>query len=237
MDLSTTYLGMKLRTPLVPSASPLSEGIDKVKLMEDSGAAAVVLHSLFEEQMEAETGAQPPEFRVSPEAYLKHIEEVKRAVAIPIIASLNCTTLGGWIRYTREITQAGADALELNIYKIPIKLKVTGSTIEKGYIDTVRSVRSATTIPLAVKLSPYFSNFTNMAASFDALGVDALVLFNRFYQPDVDLEKMEVTPNLTLSVPTDMRLALHWIGILFGKVRTNLAATSGIYQATDVIKM
>ncbi|MEY2551268.1 MAG: hypothetical protein QOG12_1412 [Verrucomicrobiota bacterium] len=237
MDLSTTYLGMKLRTPLVPSASPLSEGIDKIKLMEDSGASAVVLHSLFEEQMEAETGAQPPEFRVSPDAYLKHIEEAKRAVAIPIIASLNCTTLGGWIRYTREITEAGADALELNIYKIPTNPKVTGSTIEKGYIDTVRSVRSAATIPLAVKLSPYFSNFTNMAASFDALGVDALVLFNRFYQPDIDLEKMEVAPNLTLSVPTDMRLALHWIGILFGKIRTNLAATSGIYQATDVIKM
>jgi dihydroorotate dehydrogenase (fumarate) len=237
MDLSTTYLGMKLRTPLVPSASPLSEGIDKVKLMEDSGASAVVLHSLFEEQMEAEPGAQSPAFRVSPEAYLKHIEETKRSVAIPIVASLNCATLGGWIRYAREVTEAGADALELNIYKIPTNLTVTGSTIEKGYLDTVRSVRSATKIPLAVKLSPYFSNFANMASSFDALGADALVLFNRFYQPDIDLEAMDVTPNLTLSVPADMRLALHWIGILFGKIHANLAATSGIYQATDVIKM
>lgn len=237
MDLSTTYLGMNLRTPLVPSASPLSEGIDKIKLMEQSGAAAVVLHSLFEEQMEAEPGAQPPEFRVSPEAYLKHIGEAKLAVAVPIIASLNCTTLGGWIRYTREITEAGADALELNIYKIPTNLKVTGSTIENGYIDVVRTIRLQTKIPLAVKLSPYFSNFANLAASFDALGADALVLFNRFYQPDIDLDKMEVTPNLTLSVPTDMRLALHWIGILFGKIRASLAATSGIYQGTDVIKM
>jgi len=237
MDLSTQYLGMKLRTPLVPSASPLSEGIDKVKQMEDAGAAAVVLHSLFEEQMEADAGAPKTEFRVRPDAYLKHIEKTKRAVGIPIIASLNCTTLGGWIRFARLITEAGADALELNIYKIPTKLKVTGSTIEKGYIDVVRTVRLKTTIPLAVKLSPYFSNFANMAASFDALGADALVLFNRFYQPDIDLEEMEVAPNLTLSVPTDMRLALHWIGILFGKIRANLAATSGIYQAHDVIKM
>ena len=237
MDVSTTYLGLKLRTPLVPSASPLSEGLDKIKQMEQAGAAAVVLHSLFEEQLNADSAEPRPEFRVSAEDYLKHIEEAKRAVKIPIIASLNCTTLGGWIRYTREITEAGADAIELNIYKIPSNPKVTGSTIEKGYIDVVRTIRLQTKLPMAVKLSPYFSNFANMAASFDALRVDALVLFNRFYQPDIDLEKMEVTPNLTLSVPTDMRLALHWIGILFGKVRANLAATSGIYQATDVIKM
>lgn len=237
MDLSTTYLGIKLRTPLVPSASPLSEEIDKIKQMEQAGAAAAVLHSLFEEQTEADPAAAQPEFRVGPDAYLKQIAEAKRSVKIPIIASLNCTTLGDWISYARQITEAGADALELNIYKIPTQTKVIGSTIENGYIHTVRTVRSATTIPLAVKLSPYFSNFANMAQCFDALSVDALVLFNRFYQPDIDLEKMEVTPNLTLSTPTDMRLPLHWIGILYGKIRANLAATSGIYEAKDVIKL
>jgi dihydroorotate dehydrogenase (fumarate) len=237
VDLSTTYLGMKLRTPLVPSASPLSEEIDKLKRMEEAGAAAVVLHSLFEEQTETDPATSKAEFRVSPDAYLKHIAAAKRCVKIPVIGSLNCTTLGGWISYARQITEAGADALELNIYKIPTRLKVTGSTVEKGYIDVVRTIRAKTTIPLAVKLSPYFSNFANMAASFDALGADALVLFNRFYQPDIDLKKMEVVPNLTLSAAADMRLPLHWIGILFGKIRANLAATSGIYQAHDVIKM
>jgi dihydroorotate dehydrogenase (fumarate) len=236
MDLTTTYLGLKLRTPLVPSASPLSEDLDKIKQMEQAGASAVVLHSLFEEQTEVDV-ASNPEFRVGPKVYLEHITRAKSCVKIPIIASLNCTTLGGWISYTRQITEAGADALELNIYRIPTQPQVTGSTIEETYIDIVRTVRAATKIPLAVKLSPYFSNFANIAQRFDALGADGLVLFNRFYQPDIDLEKMEVTPNLTLSVPADMRLSLHWIGILYGKVRANLAATSGIYQAPDVIKM
>src|SRR6266487_6762224 len=224
MDLSTTYLGLKLRTPLVVSASPLSQDIDQIKQMEEAGAAAVVLGSLFEEEIETGPAASEA-FRVGPEAYLKHIAEAKRSVKIPIIGSLNCTTLGGWISYARQITEAGADALELNIYKIPTQPNVTGSTIEETYLDTVRTVRAATKTPLAVKLSPYFSNFANVAERFDALGADALVLFNRFYQPDIDLEKMEVTPNLTLSVPADMRLALHWIGILYGKVRANLAAT------------
>jgi dihydroorotate dehydrogenase (fumarate) len=236
MDLTTTYLGMKLRTPLVPSASPLSEDLDKIKKMEQAGASAIVLHSLFEEEAEADTAAKR-KLLVGPKDYLEQIRQAKSNVKIPIIASLNCTTLGGWISYTRQITDAGADALELNIYRIPTQSNVTGSTIEETYIDTVRTVRSATKIPLAVKLSPYFSNFANMAQRFDELGADALVLFNRFYQPDIDLAKMEVTPNLTLSVPADMRLALHWIGILYGKIRANLAATSGIYQAHDVIKM
>lgn len=233
MDLTTTYLGLRLRTPLVPSASPLSEDLDKIKKMEQAGASAVVLYSLFEEEIEA----VPPECRVGPTTYLEHIRRAKSGLKIPIIASLNCTSVGGWISYARQITEAGADAIELNIYRIPCDSNVTGSAIEETYIDTVRTVRAATKIPLAVKLSPYFSNFANMALRLDALGADGLVLFNRFYQPDIDLEKMDVTPNLTLSVPADMRLALHWIGILYGKIRASLAATSGIYQANDVIKM
>jgi dihydroorotate dehydrogenase (fumarate) len=233
MDLTTKYLGLSLRSPLVPSASPLSEKIDNLRAMEQAGAAAVVLYSLFEEEIEAVA----PECRVGPATYLGHITEAKRSVGIPIIASLNCTTLGGWISYARRITEAGADALELNIYKIPTRTDVTGSTIEATYIDTVRSVRAATKIPLAVKLSPYFSSFASMARCFDELGVDGLVLFNRFYQPDIDIEKKQVTPNLTLSTPADMRLPLHWIGILYGKIRSNLAATSGVYQAHDVIKL
>jgi dihydroorotate dehydrogenase (fumarate) len=233
VDLSTKYLGMELRSSLVPSASPLSEKIENVCALEDAGAAAVVFHSLFEEQVRDAA----PEFRVDPRMYLDHIAEAKRRVSIPIIASLNCTTLGGWLTYARRITEAGADALELNIYKIPSHTQVTGSTIEDEYIDIVRSVRAATAIPLAVKVSPYFSNFANMADSFDALGVQGVVLFNRFYQPDIDIENMEVTPNLTLSTPADMRLPLHWIGILYGKIRASLAATSGIYQAHDVLKL
>ncbi len=233
MDLTTNYLGLSLRSPLVPSASPLSEKIDNVRAMEQAGAAAVVLHSLFEEQIEA----LAPEFRIDPARYLEHIAQAKRTIRVPIIASLNCTTLGGWISYARRITEAGADGLELNIYKIPTLTEVIGSTIENIYIDIVRSVRAATKIPLAVKLSPYFSSFANIATSLDALNVDGIVLFNRFYQPDIDLEKMEVAPNLTLSTPADMRLPLHWIGILYGKIRANLAATSGIFQAQDVIKL
>ncbi len=236
MDLTTNYLGLKLRTPLVPSASPLTLESDNIKVMEDAGAAAVVFHSLFEEQTEP-GGGSACGLRLGPDAYLEQIAAAKRSVSIPIIASLNCTTIDGWISYARQIKEAGADALELNIYKIPTELELSGASVEQGYVEIVRTLRAATKIPLAVKLSPYFSNFANMAARLDALGPDALVLFNRFYQPDIDLSKMEVTPSLMLSTQMDMRLPLRWIGILFGKLRANLAATSGIHRSCDVIKM
>ncbi|MDQ2919633.1 MAG: dihydroorotate dehydrogenase-like protein, partial [Verrucomicrobiota bacterium] len=223
--------------PLVPSASPLSEELAKIKQMEQAGAGAVVLHSLFEEQIENEPAAAATEFRVGPKKYLEHIAEAKQAVKIPIIASLNCTTLGGWLTYTRQITEAGADALELNIYRIPTSPTLAGAIVEEEYIDIVRTIRAATKIPLAVKLSPYFSNFAHMAAALDSLGIDGLVLFNRFYQPDIDLTKMQVAPNFSLTSPTAMRLPLRWIGILFGHIRASLAATSGVYQANDVLKL
>ncbi len=237
MDLSTTYLGLKLRTPLVPSASPLTLQFDNIRQMEDAGAAAVVFHSLFEEQMEAGHADHHIGSRVGADAYLKQIAAAKRSVSIPIIASLNCSTLDSWISYARQIKEAGADALELNIYKVPTRPDHTSAYIEEGYLEIVRTVRALTSIPLAVKLSPYFSNFANMAARLDALGPDGLVLFNRFYQPDIDLETMSVKPSLLLSTEMDMRLPLRWMGILFGEVRASLAATSGIYQASDVIKM
>ena len=225
---------MQLRSPLVPSASPLSEKIENVRAMEQAGAGAIVFHSLFEEQI----GSVAPEFRVDPKTYLDHIAEAKRRVSIPIIASLNCTTLGGWLNYARQITEAGADALELNIYKIPTHTQIPGSTIEEEYIDIVQSVRAAYGNPAGSEGKSLLQQFCQYGRVFRrARRSEALVLFNRFYQPDIDLEKMEVTPNLTLSAPADMRLALHWIGILFGKIRANLAATSGIYQAQDVIKM
>ncbi len=257
MDLSTTYLGLKLRTPLVPSASPLSENIDNIKKMEDAGAAAVVLHSLFEEQIRQERNElihhlafgtecnpeaqtyfpEPLEFHIGPDAYLEHLANAKQAVDIPIIASLNGSTLGSWTEYARLIQEAGADALELNIYWIPTDLKTSAAEVEEIYLDIVKAVKSHVSIPVAVKLSPFFTNFAHMAGRLDTAGVDGLVLFNRFYQPDIDVEALEIKPNLVLSTPMAMRLPLRWIALLFGKIRAGLAATSGIHRATDVVKM
>jgi dihydroorotate dehydrogenase (fumarate) len=257
MDLATTYLGMKLRSPLVPSASPLSEELDNIKRMEDAGAAAVVLHSLFEEQLRLETYElnhhltygtesfpealtyfpQPEEFHLGPDAYLEHIRRAKRAVHIPIIASLNGSTVGGWIDFARLIQQAGADALELNVYDIPTDMNVAGAEIEQRYVEVLKAVKAAVKIPVAIKLSPFFSNFANMAHRLDEAGADALVLFNRFYQPDIDLENLEIRPNVLLSTPHALRLPLTWIGILYGRLRADLAATSGVHAATDVVKM
>lgn len=257
MDLTTTYLGLELRSPLVPSASPLSVEIDNVCLMEDSGAGAVVMHSLFEEQLRLElfelhhhlnygTESFPealtyfPEvenFRVGPEEYLNHIRQAKERVKIPIIASLNGSTVGGWTSYARQIEQAGADALELNIYYVPTDPNLTGEEIEQTYLNILRAVKAAITIPIAVKISPYFTNLASMARRLDQAGADGLVLFNRFYQPDINLDNLEVEPHVLLSTPQAMRLPLRWIAILYGHLQADLAATSGIHYAQDVIKM
>ena len=256
IDLSTTYLGLKLKNPLVVSPSPLCEDLGNIRRMEDSGAAAVVLHSLFEEQLEIESqeldrfvdaasdvGAEStthfPEL-MQPvrgrEGYLKHIRASKQAVEIPIIASLNGTTKGGWLEYAKEIEQAGADALELNIYYIPIDASVTGDQVERTYIDLVEAIKAEVRIPVAVKLGPYFSSMANMAKKLDAAGANGLVLFNRFYQPDYDLEALEVVPNLILSNSHELLLRLHWIAVIYGSVKADLALTGGVHSASDVVK-
>ncbi|HEY7182074.1 MAG TPA: dihydroorotate dehydrogenase-like protein [Blastocatellia bacterium] len=257
MDLSTTYLGMTLRTPLVPSASPLSEELDNIKRMEEAGASAVVLSSLFEEQIlldryelhhhlthGAESFAEaltyipePDNIRLGAEDYLERIRKAKEAVAIPIIASLNGVSIGGWTDYASLIQEAGADALELNIYYIPADPTLTGAEVEQTYLNILTTVKSLVTIPVAVKLSPFFSNLANMARRLDEAGADSLVLFNRFYQPDIDLDNLTVRPNVILSTPQALRLPLRWIAILYGRVRADLAATSGVHTAQDVIKM
>ena len=257
MDLSTNYLGLKLRTPLVVSASPLSEDVDNIKRLSDAGAAAIVLYSLFEEQLRQDrlelnehlqNGTdsfaealsyfpEPDEYRLGPEEYLKHIAAAKKAVNIPIIASLNASSNGGWTSYAKQIQQAGADALELNIYYIPTSLELTGTEVELTYLDILKAVKAEVTIPIAVKLSPFFSSFANMAKRLDQAGANGLVLFNRFYQPDIDLETLEVKPDILLSTPMAMRLPLRWIALLHGRINASLAATSGIHRASDVLKM
>ena len=257
MDLSTTYLGLKLRTPLVPAASPLSEDIDTIEQMQAAGASAVILYSLFEEQLRQDSAElaqhlehgtfstpealtyfpEPEEFRLGPEEYLEHIARAKKAVDIPIIASLNGSSAGGWTQYAKGIQEAGADALELNIYYIPTDLDQTSVQIEQNYLDILKAVKSVVTIPVAVKLSPFFTNFANMAKRLDVGGADGLVLFNRFYQPDIDLENLEIRPNILLSTPMAMRVPLRWIALLYGKLNANLAATSGIHRASDVLKV
>ncbi|MDX2100787.1 MAG: dihydroorotate dehydrogenase-like protein [Leptolyngbyaceae cyanobacterium bins.59] len=257
MDLTTTYLGLELRSPLVVgAAAPLSEDINHVKRMEDAGAGAVVLHSLFEEQLhldalelhhhmeygthsfaEAITYFPEPEvFHVGPELYLNHIRRAKELIKIPVIASLNGYTPGGWTHYASQIEEAGADALELNIYAIPTDLELTAAEIEQQYLEVVRDIKAAVKIPVAVKLSPYFTNVANVAKRLTLEGADGLVLFNRFYQPDIDIEALEVCPNVLLSTPQDMRLPMRWIAILYGRV-ADLAATGGIHRGTDVVRM
>jgi dihydroorotate dehydrogenase (fumarate) len=257
IDLSTKYLGLNLRSPLVVSASPLSRDVEGICRLEEAGASAVVLYSLFEEQLRQEESdldyhlavgtesfaesltyfPQASEFQTGPEGYLNHIRKAKSAAQIPIIASLNSSTPGGWTKFAGEIERAGADAIECNIYYIPTDPKLTAADIENTYIDIVKAVKSTVTIPVSVKLSPFFSNMANMAHRLDDAGADALVLFNRFYQPDIDLEELEIRPNVLLSTPQALRLPLTWIGILHGHLKAQLAATGGVHGAEDVIKL
>jgi len=257
MDLSTKYLGLELKNPIVPSAGPLSQSIDNIKKMEDNGAAAVVLYSLFEEQIEHEQleldhytsvhnesfaealdyFPEPYEYKTGPEEYLEHIRKAKISVDIPIIASLNGKSLGGWIEYAKKIEEAGADALELNIYHLATDIQKTPQEIDNSYINIVKSVKANIKIPIAVKMHPFFSSVSHMAAELDKAGASGLLLFNRFYQPDIDLQSLEVVPNVLLSTPMDSRLPLRWIAVLYNRVNADLAATSGIYTEKDVIKM
>ncbi|HEU4875988.1 MAG TPA: dihydroorotate dehydrogenase-like protein [Pyrinomonadaceae bacterium] len=256
MNLSTNYLGMTLKNPVVASSSPLSHTIDSIRRLEDAGAAAVVMYSLFEEQIGfdsyyidyhltqgidsyAESISYFPDmqsYNVGPDEYMNLIRRAKDAVDIPIIGSLNGASVGGWTDYAALIEEAGADALELNVYYLPANPEVTGVEVETLYLDILSAVRQAVTIPLAVKLSPFFSSIANMAGRLADHGADGLVLFNRFYQPDFDLENLEVAPRLVLSNSNELRLPLRWVAILYGRLSVDFAITSGIHTSQDVIK-
>ena len=257
MDLATSYLGLKLKNPLVAASSPFSREIANVKQLEDVGVAAVVMYSLFEEQIvhqaaehehyqELGTNAYAEALSFvpaldygprGPHEYVSHVAEAKKAVDIPIIASLNGTTLGGWIEYATLLQQAGIDALELNIYHIATDASMGAGAVEQRYVEIVEAVKKAVSIPVAVKLGAQFTSPAHFAKKLETVGADGLVLFNRFYQPDIDLETLEIMPGLTLSAPHEMRLALRWIAILDSVVNTSLAATTGIYKAADVLKL
>jgi dihydroorotate dehydrogenase (fumarate) len=256
MDLSTTYLGLRLSSPFMPGASPMADQIDWVRRLEDAGSAAIVLRSLFEEQITREqqgmihhmevTGEssaeavsyfpRPDDFIFGPEQYLDHVRKVKEAVNVPVIASLNGTTPEGWLQYAQQIQQAGADALELNVYFLATNPAETGPLIEKRILEVVRLVKQNVTIPVAIKLSPFFSSLAHFAQQLDLLGVDGLVLFNRFYQPDIDIEALEVAPVLHLSDSMELPLRLRWLAILSGHVRASLAVSGGVHTVADVIK-
>jgi dihydroorotate dehydrogenase (fumarate) len=257
MDLTTTYMGLTLKNPIVPSASPLSKDIGTIKALEDAGAAAVVMYSLFEEQLAREAEAldhfltqgtesyaealsyfpQTEEFNLGPDEYLEHIRVAKAATDIPIIGSLNGVSTGGWIDYARQIEQAGADGIELNVYYIPTDPRHDAATIENIYLEDLKRIKASVKIPVAMKLSPYFSSMANMAAKLDEAGADALVMFNRFYQPDFDLEHLEVVPTLHYSSSQELRLPLTWIAVLYGHVKASMAATTGIHEAQDALKV
>ncbi len=256
MDLTTTYLGIELAHPVVPSASPISRSLDGIRRLEDAGAPCVVMHSLFEEQIALESEQldhylsyfteafaealnwypTQPDYHVGPEEYLNGLRRAKEATDIPIIGSLNGVSTGGWTAYARMIQEAGADALELNVYYIATDPRLGSADVEGMILDVVREVKGSVSIPVAVKVSPYFSAMASMAQRLVEAGADGLVLFNRFYQPDLDLENLEVVPHLVLSTSDELRLPLRWVGTLYGRVSADLAITSGVHSHMDVLK-
>ena len=256
LDLTTTYIGLPLKNPLVASASQLSKKLDTVRRLQDAGAAAIVMYSLFEEQIThesyeldhylergthsyAEALSYFPDldnYNLGPEPYLEHLYRVKQAVQIPVIGSLNGISSGGWVEYAQKIEQAGVDALELNIYYLPTDPNLSSMEVEDEYVQLVRDVRAKVQIPLALKLSPFFTSLPHIARRFASAGAEGLVLFNRFYQPDFDLEMLEVIPNLQLSTSQELRLPLRWIALLYGRIEADFALTSGVHTAQDVLK-
>ena len=256
MDLTTSYLGLKLDNPFMPGASPLVDDIDTVKRLEDAGAAAIVMHSLFEEQIvreqlstflhterHGESFAEaltyfpsPDRFALGPEEYLEHIGRVKAAVRCPVIASLNGTTLGGWLDYAKAMQQAGADALELNVYSLHSDPEETGPALEDRTVDMLKAVKAAVKIPVAIKLSPYYTSMANFARRLNEAGADGMVVFNRFYQPDIDAEGLQAVRALHLSNSSELPLRLRWLAILSGRVKASLAVTGGVHTALDAIK-
>lgn len=256
IDLSTSYLGMTLKNPLVVSPSPLSTKVDNIKRMEDAGAAAVVLHSLFEEQLTLESQSlnanlmqgenafaealtyfpEMSDYRMGPDGYLELIRKAKEAVNIPIIGSLNGVSTGGWIKYAKHMQEAGADAVELNVYYIPTDLDVTAGHVREMHENLLRDVKANISIPVAMKISPFFSSFPCFAKQLEDAGADGLVMFNRFYQPDFDLDNLEVVPDLTLSTSGSLRLRLRWVAILYGHIKMDMAITGGVHTGEDVVK-
>ncbi len=255
-DLTTSYLGLTLKNPVVASASPLSKKVEGIQRLEEAGAGAVVMYSLFEEQITHESLALDhflnrgtesyaesltyfpdlEHYNIGPESYLELIRKAKQAVSIPVIGSLNGVSTGGWVDYAKKIEEAGADALELNVYYIPTDPAITGQELEQNYVNLVKDVRAQVRIPLAVKLSPYFTALPNLASRLVGAGANGLVLFNRFMQPDLDIETLEVTPNLQLSTSSELRLPLRWVAILYGRVACDLALTTGVHSGQDVLK-
>jgi len=256
VDLSVKYLGLNLAHPLMPGASPFVDDLDRVKRLEDAGASAIVMHSLFEEQISGEEVAtaratethanssgeassylpDPPDFRLGPDEYLEQLRKLKQTVRVPVVASLNGTTRGGWLRFAKLMQEAGADALELNVYDLATDFETRGDAVEERMVSLVQAVKKDVTIPVAVKLSPFYSSLANVARRLEEAGADGLVLFNRFYQPDINVEELEVERALQLSTSSELPLRLRWLAILSGRVRPSLAVTGGVHTPVDVIK-